>query len=594
MTCSAFLAAHGQRNFAYDRPTDPSGYGGSRRPRESAFRAGRKGVRNRSAGFPGSVDGAAGSFEVAHVTCRVGSSAHSLACSATGFRQSPCCFLRIFNNRFEEVRRFVRLNGDLRLLPAVLVFLSAGGSATAQTIGPVLSQAPATAGDDLRATSTLSLRALQELNGGHEAVVIAPSADAIPTTLRDATARGYSRSYVIGASGAAVTVADAQRKAAIGALLPQLDVRYAYGVERSSPASIVDSETGQIVAVDTHRRQDLIITLSQSLFDLSAVTNAVRTRHLRTAARAVAQGDQEDEGLRVAQAYFTLAQASLAMSLLNQHVERLTTLDRWMASRVAGGGASVSDGQQVHARVLAADSLVEQQKAVRDQALIAFEELTGLRPETIEIPTQMANSAPGSLDEALEVAFIRSPALAQLRAQERAADSERLSALSGFLPRLSAEVSQVGAKNAGGDPGWRRDRRAMLVATWSLRPLVTSQNARAAAAREQQYMFQRLDQERTVTQALRVAFAALGTVRARLDATRKEMTANTEVAQSFDEQFTAGRKSLLEVLDAYDRLYQSRIKMLEAGISGTLLYFQTLRVTGELRASLSTIPAEGN
>lgn len=470
-----------------------------------------------------------------------------------------------------------------------LLLLSATQGAAAKVVafGPEI--APAVeAGGDLRAVSELSLRALQDLNDGKSALSTGVPLSETSTTLPDAAALAFARSYTIGAADAGRVVAAAQHSAAIGALLPQFDARAAIGIERSAPASIVDTETGQVVPVDTHQRRDLTLTLSQPLVDWGSWASIARTRHLRAAAEAEADGALNDAGFTIAQGYFTLVQTCIGLTIAQAHRDRLAALQRWMTARVAGGGASVADGQQVDARVLAAASLVEQQKAARDQALITFEQLTGTKPGAVAIPEAILDRAPSSLDEALTHALGANPALLELRAQARAARSEHAGAVRSYLPTLSAQASQVGAKNAGGDPGWRRDRRIMLVATWSLQPLSAAENARAAAAKARQYEFQRLDQERTVTQAVRVVYAALDTVRVRVETARKELDANLGVAKSFDEQFSAGRKSLLELLDAYDRLYQSRQTMLQAGMSGALLYFQVLRVTGELGSSLRT------
>ena len=449
---------------------------------------------------------------------------------------------------------------------------------------------PASAADDLRSTSRLSLGALIDLNDGKAVLATgqtAPDGTANPLSLGAAASLGYARSYVIAAADAGRSMASAQHGVAIGGLLPQVSGRFAIGVERSAPASIVDTETGKVVPVDTHERRDLIVTVSQPILDWSALAALSRTRHARDAAGAAAQDARDEEGLRIAQAYFGLVQACLGHKLLEDYSARLAGLQRWMSGRVAGGGASVADGQQVEGRVLAVKSLLEQQKAARDQAAISFEQLTGKRPDQLLIPGDLANGAPASLEEALARADRSNPGLAELAANERAARAEHSSALGGFLPRLSVEASQVGAMNAGGDPGWRRDKRVMAVATWTLSPLSTVQTVRAAAAKSRQIHYQRLDQQRTVEQALRVVFSALDTVKVRIDTARKELAANRDVVESFDVQFSAGRKSLLELLDAYERLYQARQAMLIAGLSGAQLYFQTLRVMGDLSPALA-------
>jgi len=451
--------------------------------------------------------------------------------------------------------------------------------------------------DDLRATSRLSLGALIDLNDGKPIVVAgvggATGMGPAPTmSLKTAAELAYERSYSIQAANAGATMAGAQREAAFSAMLPQVTGRYATGIEISSPASIIDTRTGQVVAVDKHHRRDLLLTVAQPLLDWQAMAAIARAQHVQEAAGYAAQDARDEEGLQIVQAYFGVIQATLGYKLLQDHVDRLTKLQRYMADRVAGGGASAADGQQVDGRVLAVRSLLEQQRAARDQAAITFEQLTGRRPGVVAIPSDMADSAPASLQEALERADHVNPVLAGLYANERAARSERSAAWGALLPRLSVELTKSGVENAGGDPGWRRDRRAMAVATWALNPYGANQNARVAEAKSRQYYYQRLDQRRTIEQALRVVFSALGTVRVRLDTARRELAANTEVVRSFDEQFTAGRKSLLELLDAYERLYQSRQTMLTVGVSGTQLHFQTLRVMGELSPTLAGAKAE--
>jgi adhesin transport system outer membrane protein len=104
----------------------------------------------------------------------------------------------------------------------------------------------------------------------------------------------------------------------------------------------------------------------------------------------------------------------------------------------------------------------------------------------------------------------------------------------------------------------------------------------AAAARRDELAAKATNVERKLVQELEVAYANLDASAVRFAAVRDELDANTKVVTAFRKQLLGANRQLLDVLDAYQRLYQSRLDMTQALISEAQSQLRVAHLTGTL------------
>jgi adhesin transport system outer membrane protein len=100
------------------------------------------------------------------------------------------------------------------------------------------------------------------------------------------------------------------------------------------------------------------------------------------------------------------------------------------------------------------------------------------------------------------------------------------------------------------------------------------------------------DTERKVKEQLEVNYRTLTAINKRTDIAREEYQTNSKVADLFLEQLSTGSKQLIDVLDAYQQAYQSRVDFAQLLFLQSDISYQILRNSGRsLIVSDDTRPA---
>jgi outer membrane protein TolC len=76
----------------------------------------------------------------------------------------------------------------------------------------------------------------------------------------------------------------------------------------------------------------------------------------------------------------------------------------------------------------------------------------------------------------------------------------------------------------------------------------------------------------------------------RYSAVRDELESNAKVVAAFRAQMLGSNRSLLEVLDAFQRLHQSRLDLTQSLVSEAQSQLRVAHLTGSLATVFSTAP----
>jgi adhesin transport system outer membrane protein len=204
-------------------------------------------------------------------------------------------------------------------------------------------------------------------------------------------------------------------------------------------------------------------------------------------------------------------------------------------------------------------------------------------PESIRTDDSgSARDLPG-VDAALARAKQGNPQLVQLRETLTSIDAEERAATAKLYPKFEIEVGNFRTTNAGGRPGTTDDTRAMFVMNWNLLAGGADlAQLRSVKARQDETKFRILDVERRLDEALRVTYNTLDAVTQRAAAVRDELISNQRVVAAFEEQLVLANRPLLDVLDAQQRLFQSRAELLRLTALQANLSLQVRRQLGGL------------
>lgn len=391
--------------------------------------------------------------------------------------------------------------------------------------------------------------------------------------------------------------AEARSGQALGLLLPVLSLRASSGSETSKPSVELDDE-GNRIAKDTHNRKDMTLFVRQPLFDLPSFFEWRRRKTLEQSSQETYRVNDGDAYLSSVNAYVALVATRLQAELTRDFEKQLAELLVYVEKRARGGAASNADLERVRARSQETLSLRLEQEAAHEAAGIEFVRLTNLVPQTVRIPgfgDVGAAALPATFEAAVPAAMNVNPEIAGLTAEVKAANLDRSAAQGEFLPRLEAEYSDTFSLHAGGDkdPDGQRDRRAMLVLSWT--PLNGGRDYyayRERTARREELRYRLDGERRRIVQALSANYALLETTRARIDTGYQEMRSISLAVAAMSKRMLSGNQSLLDLLDVYDRHYRVRSRLVDLHALELRTAAQLVRLThGAPWLDVSGVPA---
>lgn len=368
-----------------------------------------------------------------------------------------------------------------------------------------------------------------------------------------------------------------------GALLPRLDARINGGRELSRPGTAVDPETKTPYMSSDHGRGDTNAVLRQSLIDLGAMRELRRQRSLADATDADVWNSRDQVAQDASIAHLDLLQYSLGLDFAREYQVELEKLFNFVNNRSQAGGVSPAEAERVRARAINARSSVIEALGTLESALITYRRLVGAVPLTMPADDLLAPQGLPDVLTAIEQARERSPALRQLRETSRAIEAEADAVRAKFLPKLEFEWGNYRTRGAGGTPGTSNDTRAMLVLSMNLlNGGADAAQIQAVLARLDETRFRLADAERKLEESLMVTFNTIDAVSRRTNSVREEYEANQKVVVAFGDQLVSGSRQLLDVLDAQQRLFQSRGELLRLTMLEATLKVQAMRLIGGL------------
>ncbi len=383
--------------------------------------------------------------------------------------------------------------------------------------------------------------------------------------------------------------ADQEFKQAQSGYWPTIELRGGYGRENSDNATTRNRTGGDISLT----RQEMGISLSQMLFDGFSVKHGVaRQNSLVNSAAYKVQNTRENIALITAEVYLEILRRWELLELSKNNVVIHQKTLQQIRTLVKGGAGRKADVKQSTSRLaLAKSSLVNADGNLRN-AEINYQRITGelpKSPKTLSIPPRAPLEAalPQNVNTALDIALNKHPSLQVVKAELEAAFSSNRQAKSNFLPRMFLELDATDNKNLDGVAGDNDDMSAMLTMRYNLfrggadkaRSQETAE--RIGVAKEETRRIRRIIEEK-----VQLSWNSLRTIRARLDYLKIHLESTEDVLQSYKEQFKLGQRSLLDVLDSENELFNARASLVSAQYNEILSIFRVLESSGRLLETL--------
>ncbi|QSX34057.1 TolC family outer membrane protein [Shewanella avicenniae] len=382
---------------------------------------------------------------------------------------------------------------------------------------------------------------------------------------------------------------------AFSGYLPSTSITAGYGYERTdSPSTrrrgVNDMELG---------RGEFGVSIRQMLFDGFYTSSEVaRTRHEATAEQWTLFATAEDTALDVARVYVGYIRAEQVLTLAEKNLKTHQDIYEQIKQRTDSGLGSTADLSQISGRLARANANVMSARNNFMDAKSQFYRITHQQPDSLIIPVPDADMLPKDLTEGLAMAQQNHPVLKSAGSDILAAVSERETAQSTYYPTFTLELSANWNNDLNGEDGYSaiasqdvggyyNDVQAMVRMRYNIanggRDLAREKESayklgEAKEIRERAY--------REVVEGVDLAWNAYQYLAPQKQFIRDHVVAAKETQVAYSQQFNLGQRTLLDLLDTENELFEARRDYLTAEFDEIIAKYRVLNATGKLLDSL--------
>lgn len=361
--------------------------------------------------------------------------------------------------------------------------------------------------------------------------------------------------------------------------LPSLDLEAGIGYEN------YDNEYG---TQGEYTPRMAKLTFRQLIWDGSITYNDIQ----RNKAEAEAQrfqllADSHDTALSAAEAYLNVLRSQDVLALSEANVKVHQKMYKEISRRTQSGIGSTADLAQVEGRLARSNTNLLAARSNLNDAMTTFVRVVGEYPNDLIKPQVDNLYVPASLDKALEQARENNPTIQVATNDINAAQQQYEQAKGNYYPSFTLEGSQQWGDEVGGSAGDNDEFKAMVKMRYNL----FNGNGDVAKSREAAYQLNKSKDIRDrayqmLEQSTRLSWSAMELANQQNQFLEQHVDASARTVMAYEKQFKIGQRTLLDVLNTENELFDARKSYLQAHYNGILAKYRVLNATGQLLAEM--------
>ena len=410
-------------------------------------------------------------------------------------------------------------------------------------------------------------------------------AQALPAPLLTVVQKAVVTNPEVQARWREFTAAGADREAVSAGYRPQVDLTLGVGREWK------DYPPGTAPGMTEYTRTGGSITLTQMLFDGRYTQSEVKRLGYAKLVRYYELLDaSENIGLEAIKAYADVARRTeLVEEARSNYFEHKTVALQLEQKARAGVGRRV-DLDQANGRLALAESNLLTEISNLHDVSARYLRIIGEKPSArLSLLSEgfKLQGLPGSVTEAMQTGLPNSPTINAAYENVRSTQSNIESRKSAYWPRVDFRIRDSWGRNVDGVEGSRRDQVAEVVLNYNLYRGGYDQ-AREKQAVEYRYQARDLQEKacRDVRQTLAIAYQDMVKLNEQLGYLDTHRLMTDKAMQAFRQQFEIGQRSLLDLLDTQNELFEANRAHINARYDQIIAQARTLASMGKLSASL--------
>ncbi|MFB2735801.1 TolC family outer membrane protein [Shewanella mangrovisoli] len=395
---------------------------------------------------------------------------------------------------------------------------------------------------------------------------------------------------------------------AIAGYMPTIDVTGGYGYEQTDSVStrrrpnVGDVDSSGVAELN---RGEFGVSLKQMLFDGFYTSSEVDRYSFEASADQWALlAAAEDMALDVSKVYLNYLRTDEVLKLAEKNLNSHKEIYEQIKQRTDSGLGSTADLSQITGRLARANANVISARNNLLDAKAQFIRVVAADPVDLIQPVPDADLLPKDLNSGLTDAQENHPILKSAANDIRAAENERSSVQASYYPQVSLELNGNWNNDVGGEDGvsalasqnvggYNNDLVAMVRVRYNLfaggKDLAREKET-AYKLGEAKEIRQRAQRE--VVEGVNLAWNAYEMLAPQKQYIRDHVMAAKDTQSAYTQQFNLGQRSLLDLLDTENELFEARKDYLQAEYDEITAKYRVLNSTGRLLDSLKVTRPE--
>ena len=403
-------------------------------------------------------------------------------------------------------------------------------------------------------------------------------------SLEDAMIMSYLNNPTLLAARAELRSVDEQISQALSGYRPTFSSSGSYGYERSETS---------ITPWESSHPSSIGISLSQPLYQGGGTQAAVsQADNVILAQRANLTATEQQVLLDTVTAYMEVVLARQVLDLAINNEARLARQLEATEDRFRVGEVTRTDVSQARASLANAQASRVSAEGDLIAANARFEEVIGVQPAELSEPGPLI-ALPAEIDTALDISQSENPTIRASLASEAAARDGIDVQFADLLPDIVLTASYTANRDV--SAGITRQNVAEILVTATV-PLYQAGFEESQVRQAKQTAAQRrleVDEARRAVQSNLVgAWQAYATAQAQTVAFREEVTANEVALEGTEREAQVGERTVLDVLDAEQALFQSQINLANAQRDAVVASYALQAAIGQLTAEDLLLPVD--
>lgn len=367
-----------------------------------------------------------------------------------------------------------------------------------------------------------------------------------------------------------------------GAYYPTVDVSAGFGRESSINPTTTAIDGVQAAILN---RTESLVEFKQNLFAGGGIVNEVkRNQYLSQSQMYMTQGVAEDLALEITKYYLAVLMHERLYSYSVVNLKAHKSVFSMISERADAGISRVAEADQAVARLALAESNKISAQADLQEARINYAKVVGKWPTHLTWPKSPPHRImPANLMIALEKGLDNHPTVKSSYADIKQAKAQYAVARAAYYPKVDLVLSAAKNRNLSGLIGPNQDKLAMLRMNYN----GFRGGADLAYIRQTAFQVQEAYEikNRTLLQlkeAVRLSWNIYTSAALRLKPLRTHVNASRKTRLAYQDEFKIGKRTLLDLLDSQNELYQSQIQLARGENDEMLSKFRILNGMGRL------------